>query len=1848
MLFMGTRPTWTGGIDLAYTAISESEAPGYFIGTLEAIDADGDPLTYDIDDLTTEVDESNRERDCYDYLSVESDTGNVTLAVELDYEEFDKLICRWLVSDPSNSDVQSQIISMFVVKWNDNSPVFVGGVGPYAQDVNEDEGIGTIIFSVNATDADHPGDTITYTLKSDTGCETEAFIIDRQGNIIVDEELDYTTNVQYVLCIQATLSILIFHRSQDGGIPEGTAEVQLVISIKDVQNLPPVFYGQPYDEQIYEDAAIGDLVLTVEALDGDRGVSPLNTINYTLIESGNGTFEIDSANGEIKVAKKLDRDEDPNAAIYTLTVEARENDDSQPSNQTTSTANVYIRLLDVDDNVPTFVPATGVSTSIQEHSPIGSQLDLMGLQVFDLDSGDAGSIELELEGDGGMFYLVSDTVSSQGVVDIRVQNSTGLDYEKRKVFEFEVKASSSLNASVATYVSVTVNLTNINDNTPVFTQQQYDVLLPENSVPGTFVVQIKASDADEDDELEYDLYGYNSEWFSINRTSGEITVSESGEFDAERLSVYFLTCQVKDDERVATSLLNVTLVDENDEEPVFQGEPYEVSISEYNIEDVTLQEPVLQLEASDGDITEQVLTYSILSGNEAGKFVIDPINGTISRRQSIDRENMENMEDGVYSLLVMVEDNGDPSLNDTATVEITIQDVNDNAPSFQSAVYEAYVDENSPSRVYLCGARYTEYVANVTATDQDVDSSGAVYRIEGASLFVIDSYGIITVSGSLDREAEDFYNLTVTATDRDDPFQEATCHVLITVRDVNDEAPVFVESSASIEVYEDTTSCDSGACMVLAWLNATDPDEDSSLVYSITSVDAFDENDKEVSDGDFSSQFRVINTTGEIFLQEPLDRETVQRFDIFLQVEDTNAETSDSQSDEAELTVTVLDVNDNVPQFIDLPDSFSVAETDQVGMVISVDIRAEDPDDGDNGIVRYELPNNASGLVEIEETTGILKVAQPIDREVYSSLTITIRARDEGNPPQIKDTVRVIYIEDVNDNSPVFNESIPTIVNVYEDTDVDSTVLVVQAIDIDPVYGNVTYDISTGNAEGTFHIGIQSGDITIVEELDRETQSQYVLTVVASDGQRQSNEEVTINVLDVNDNAPVFSTSFPTTVSISEVADQGSSVTVIAAVDDDESGTNNSEVRYFMENLGDRAYFEIDSETGQVTVSSSSLEPGSYICNVTAYDLGDPQMFSTPRNFTVVVTDYNDDRPVFINPTQAQKFYLEEDYTGIVTTAQATLPNSEPFYAFDTSLGVTDDYKHFEIGRISGKINIITSTDRETQEQYILTVKAINNATGVASTSDVTFSVIVIDKDDNEPAYWGPGTGSDEVLEPPNEEMMVFEHEPEGTFVGIVPAAVDLDSDTYNTIYYYLVSGNEQGYFELDSSSGNLTLAKEIDREQTDQFILVVRADNNSNFEPSVGDVVDPDMNQQLAWVTVFVLDINDSRPRFLSYNYAAGLLYTTNPGESIITVKAVDPDEGENAVVEYEIVYQASFDEDDVLLSDEIETFAISSEAGNVIVQLKPALSSEDHYYIIKAMAKDSKDPELNDNTTFSVYLLREIDQVSVLFKDEVNNVLAIQEDFARLTEEIMRAAGNLYTNVSAVVDSVDIQRNADGAEIANSTVMLMHVVNVDDNSIIPPVEIQAAFDGALQFADELEEYHVVSVDYSTAAVITDPLETLQKVSFSLAGIMIILFVILAYAFYVSTSSYRRKLRAATADLRDVNDNTATSPAPGTNKFSEQQNPIFDNPTYNTPMDSDLPPKQDEIASEAGEDNGGYEEIQEATIEFQEENIPSGLVQPETDKNNLLSQLIAGFEETHGAPIDTAMPDTDLYVSDV
>ncbi|XP_072164735.1 cadherin-23-like [Diadema setosum] len=1625
---------------------------------------------------------------------------------------------------------------MFVVPENDNSPVF-SPVGPYAQDVNEDEGIGTIIFNVTATDADYSGDTITYTLES----------------------------------------------GSDGGSPEETAEVQLVISIKDVQNLPPVFYGQPYDQQIYEDAAIGDLVLTVEALDGDRGVSPLNTINFTLIESGNGTFEIDSANGEIKVAKKLDRDEDPNAAIYTLTVEARENDASQPTNQTTSTANVYIRLLDVDDNVPTFVPATGVSTSIQEHSPIGSQLDLMGLQVFDLDSGDAGSIELELEGDGGMFYLVSDTVSSQGVVDIRVQNSTGLDYEKRKVFEFEVKASSYLNASVASYVSVTVNLTNINDNTPVFTQQQYDVLLPENSVPGTFVVQIKASDADEDDELEYDLYGYNSEWFSINRTSGEITVSESEEFDAERLSVYFLTCQVSDGDRVATSLLNVTLVDENDEEPEFFGEPYEVSIPEYNIENVTSQEPVLQLEATDGDITEQVLTYSILSGNEAGKFVIDPVNGTISRNQSIDRENMENMEDGVYSLLVMVVDNGDPPLSDTATVEITIQDVNDNAPSFQSAVYEAYVDENSPSR---------EYVANVTATDRDVKSTGVVYRIEGASLFVIDSDGIITVSGSLDREAEDFYDLTVAATDRDDPFQEATCHVLITVRDVNDEAPVFVESSASIEVYEDTTSCDSGVCMVLAWLNATDPDEDSTLVYSITSVGAFDENNVELS-GDFSSQFGVKNTTGEIFLQEPLDRETVQRFDISLQVEDTNAEMSDSQSDEAELTVTVLDVNDNVPQYIDLPDSFSVAETDQVGMVISVDIRAEDPDDGANGIVRYELPNNASGLVEIEATTGILKVAQPIDREKHSSLTITIRARDEGNPPQINDTVRVIYIEDVNDHSPEFNESIPTEVDVYEDAEVDSTVLVVQAIDEDPVYGNVTYKISTGDAEGIFRIGIQSGDITIVEELDREIQSQYVLTVVASDGQRQSNEEVTINVLDVNDEAPEFSTSFPFTVSISEVADQGSSVTIIAAVDDDEPGTYNSEVRYFMENLGDRAYFEIDSETGQVTVSSSSLEPGSYICNVTAYDLGVPQMFSEPNQFTVVVTDYNDDRPVFINPTQAQEFGLQENYTGNVTTAEATLPNGEVFYEFDTSLGATDDYKHFEIGRQSGEINIITLTDRETQEQYILTVKAINNATGVPSTSDVTFSVIVIDKDDNEPVFWGPGTGSDEVLEPPNEEMMVFEHEPEGTFVGIVPAAVDLDSDTYNTIYYYLVSGNEQGYFELDSASGNLTLAKEIDREQTDQFILVVRADSDPNFEPSVGDVVDPDMNQELAWVTVFVLDINDSRPRFLSYNYAAGLLYTTNPGESIITVKAVDPDEGENAVVEYEIVNQASYDEDDVLLSDKIETFAISSESGNVIVQLKPALSSEDHYYIIVAMAKDSKDPELNDNTTFSVYLLREIDQVSVLFKDEVNNVLTIQEEFARLTEEIMRAAGKLYTNVSAVVDSVDSQRDADGLEIRNSTVMLMHVVNVDDNSIIPPVEIQAAFDGALQFADELEEYHVVSVDYSTAAVITDPLETLQKVSFSLAGIMIILFVILAYAFYVSTSS-------------------------------------------------------DEIASEAGEDDGGYEEIQEATIEFQEENIQSGLVQPETDKNNLLSQLIAGFEETQGAPIDTSMPDTDFYVSDV
>ncbi|XP_041485949.1 cadherin-23-like [Lytechinus variegatus] len=1810
--------------DLANEQISEDLEIGAYVGTIKARDTNDEDavFVYGIYDLSSSP-------DAYDYLEVDGASGNVTIKADIDYESFTSMSAQWLANA-----IKSPVVTLYITNENDNAPIFQDE--PYSKEISENEPVNSTVATVTATDAD-PRDTIIYSLSnSGANCEMEDFRVEStSGEIIVAKKLDYASVVQYTVCVKA---------ADQGGLEDTTT---VVISIRDAQNQPPVFIGQPYDKTIPENTAVGHVVLTVVANDGDLGVNPRNTINYTLIDDADGTFSV-RTNGEIVVEKELDRETEPITQLYTLIVQAIEDDNSDQSfAQINTNTSIYIRLSDVNDNIPTFNQDGPIGTTIPERSPPGTQLDF-GLEAFDLDSGDSGKIALSLEDDEDVFYLASDTIFNSGVVDIRVDNSSALDFERISNFTFQIRASDSetLNSSVITAV---VYLTNINDNTPTFSTDQYDVALPENSPEGTFVIQLKATDADIDSVLEYELLGYNNEWFAIDRSYGNITVSADAEFDAELLSVYFLTCVVSDGDRVSTALLNVTVTDMNDEAPDFQSEDYSVTIPEYNLDDLEQQElQILQVVATDADSNEvnRILTYSIESGNEDGKFDIDSASGMIFRNASIDRES----EAATYELLVMATDSGSPPLNGTTDVIITIEDVNDNDPLFLEDVYNATVAENAASG--------TE-VANVTAVDADVDSLAVLYIIEGASPFLVNQEGIITLGGTVDYEVQMMYNLTVTATDREDTSRQDSCQVLIAIVDVNDERPVFdTPSPSSLSVNESDTFCDSPTgsdnCTVLITLNASDPDTNADLSFSISTVKGYDENNGMVED-DFSSQFGVVSGTGEVFVRTKLDRETVQRFDVTVGVKDLNAtgDDADYQTDSAELVITVLDVNDNPPKFIELPDNFTTPETDQVGMVISVDILANDIDAGNNGMVMYGLLDDADGRVRIDPDTGILSVNSPIDREMSDSLTIIFYVKDKGDPPLNTTKTRQIFITDVNDETPVFNETLPSEANVPEDVANETWVLTVHATDKDSDFGELTYSISAGVGAEDFEIDNKTGEITVQKELDRERQSVYTLTVVASDGTRQDNLEVTINILDVNDNSPVFTDSFPESTSISETAEPGSSVAAIIATDDDEPGTNNSAVRYSMINHNQTDFFKINYETGVVTLNTSttdSLIPGDYVLEVTAFDLGDPRLESDPKDFWVEVTDYNDEAPVFVNPTQGSIVYVNEGYSGYITTAEATDgdlgDNGVVTFAFDTSLGATKDYIYFTINNITGEINIVETTDRETKETYILGIIGMNARSDPIRTSQVTFSVQVNDANDNEPAYWGKGTGPNGPQEPPEPlQLEVQENLEDGTFVGTVPTAIDLDSDpSFTQIFYFIVEGTNEDYFYLDEVSGNLTLLRPIDREVRPQFSLVIKAVSDPEFVPQENIPYNPLSDGTLARVTVLVTDVNDSPPRFDADRYTAGVLFSTPFGVEIITVNATDPDVGSNAVVEYEILSQTSygFDTDGNLKTSPVNVFGINSFGqviNSVIFQ-----DSVDSYYIVELQATDSQNGDFKDNATLSVYLMTETDQVSAIFADEPGNIRDRQNEFKQLLEEIMEEVGG-YDDVSVNIDSLDFELDGNSLPIPNRTEMLLHVVDDIENIVISPATVQEVIDDAYGYTEELLSFHLIEVEFKTKQVEPDVLTALQTASFALAFVLFLILVLLSVVFYLSVTSYKRQIRAATIDLYRAGEKKEP-PAPGTNMFAESKNPIYN------PMATEVKEPlsdEDEAGKEAKESlQPKEEEYQEVELSFDVEphyeDVGEGndkLLDDVLDKYEKQAHVNLGFDQGESNS-------QNLYISDV
>lgn len=491
---------------------------------------------------------------------------------------------------------------------------------------------------------------------------------------------------------------------------------------------------------------------------------------------------------------------------------------------------------------------------------------------------------------------------------------------------------------------------------------------------------------------------------AIDQTTGEIRTKVP--LDRETRSSYSLVAIPLSGDNVRVS---VRVLDENDNAPTFPAPVMNIEFPENTPRDVkrTLH-PARDLDL--GIYNTQ--RYNIVSGNVNNAFRLSShrerdgvlyldlqINGFL------DRETTSS-----YSLVLEALDGGSPPLRGEMTVNITIQDVNDNQPIFNQSRYFATVPEN---------ATVGTTVLQVFATDTDSGDNGQIqYTInrrqsDRDAMFRIDSTtGVISVNKPLDFETKELHELVIVAKDHGLQPLETTAFVSIRVTDVNDNQPtinvIFLSDDATPKISE---SAQPGE--FVARISVHDPD--SKTEYSNINVTLTG------GEGHFGLTTRD-NIIYLVIVSLPLDREVQPNYTLSVVATDTGTPPLHASRT---IHLQVTDINDNAPEFEREVYHANVMEVSDPGTSV-VQVVASDKDEGNNSAISYSLletPDTHSSWFKIDPRSGLVTTRAHVDCETDPVPQLTVIATDSGFPPLSSTATVLVTIHDVNDNEPIFDQS---------------------------------------------------------------------------------------------------------------------------------------------------------------------------------------------------------------------------------------------------------------------------------------------------------------------------------------------------------------------------------------------------------------------------------------------------------------------------------------------------------------------------------------------------------------------------------------------------------------------------------------------------------------------------------------------------------------------------------------------------------------------------------------------------------------------------------------------------------
>ncbi|CAK6972385.1 protocadherin-23 [Scomber scombrus] len=1425
------------------------------------------------------------------HFGIDSSSGDIYINQPLDYESAVQYLLVVRAEDVGLAPGVnvSVLVSVTVEDVNDHTPWFPDKLVMFG--LREDVAAGSLVFAFNARDADgtFPNSALRYSLTFDPGHSASSSrfpfqINPHTGSLTVAAPLDRETTPSFAFTVKATDQA---KRKDERKQTSVTAQVFLL----DVNDNRPVFISVD-TVQVMEDAEVGSLLHHFVAIDGDQGEN--GVVSYVIM-AGNkkGFFTLEEKTGLLFLSAPLDYEKQ---RFHSLTIRAV--DHGLPSLSSTQTLTVEVG--DVNDQLPVFDQDI-YNASVAENRDPGEPV--IRVSATDEDSEENAVVWYSLlPGPGYELFSINPYTGL-------ITTTSYLDREQQQHFTLRVQARDSSTRPLSGTATVLCSVLDDNDNAPEFMQSSFQISLPENLPPG-IIHTVQASDPDhgENGTIHYSILGEDYRGrFTINSHTGAVSTTQV--LDREESQNYTLDIQARDygpSPLSSSTQLQLVLLDQNDNIPSFTRKSYHTSITE----GLPAGAEVLRLTALDPDEgSNGDITYSLTEDSSQGAFSVDPSTGVIRTTRSLDRESRTQ-----YTLRAVATDGCTQGpLSSVASVTIQVEDVNDNVPVCVQNPINAWVSMRTlPNQI----------VTAVTATDDDQGENGTVHFI------LSDEDNLFDINGetgeiSLRRRVRAGFSgrkLQVVVSDRGQPALTSTCLVFIHLKGEH-EGLQFTNKVYNVTIKENSRAG--------TWITKVEASDQTNSRQRITYT---------IFSGNENHIFSINRHTGEIRVQ----KDNSLDFEVSPQIELVVLADNGLQTAHCRVSINLLDINDNAPVFEHSSYRTAVWEG-QVHNTYIMQVFASDADSGINGQIEFAIVSgNHNNAFILDSVRGILATNVLLDREITPSYKLVLQATDRGNPSLSSTTTIRVQVVDVNDNSPAIPPMEP--VPIAENLPAGYMVTQVTANDVD-LSSTITYSFSDNSSTNSpFAIDRYTGVITLTRALDYEEQTEYTLTVWASDSLYQTTGEVKVQVLDVNDNAPVFS-KVSYQVELSELVSADTFVLSVSATDRD-SGFN-GKVTYRLLSSPLQGFY-IQPDNGSVFTN----KPIKAIVNsnpihllVEARDGGDP-VRSSFTSIDIVILDTNDHAPRF-----HQDLYtltVSED-TPTDTTLLTLSAEDQDWSPENTHLDYTiirgNKEKRFclEVKKIQvdnqmknvGKLVLCNPLDRETTESYMLTVTVSDRGTPPLNNSAVVM-VTVTDCNDNAPIF-----SSTEY------HAQVSENSQVGTRL-IQVSAQDPDLGINGLLHYDIISGNSKGHLKLDPQSGLVVVNHPLDYEEDSKYTLTIRA----------ADGVESSEDRKVAFTVVFitVLDENDNTPYFMFPTVNCSVLENLPAFTHACSVHAVDNDLGPYGQLTYSILSSCFMDYGSGN-PERKEAFAIDAHTGDIHTRQTFDYERESEYcFVVEARDKGDK----------------------------------------------------------------------------------------------------------------------------------------------------------------------------------------------------------------------------------------------------------------------------------------------------